>query len=173
MRSVITILIFALAFSLVGCKMNQSSRSSGEQQNETVMQRAVSEVPVPRVNNFLTRKSVAKWMRRMDKPNKIFYVYIMADTGQSIGYYTAQNRPVSMCDLMTPPDRVHNGYDNDGNTVVQAPSLDGVYHGHGCNGVYFFSASTDAYIEIDGFHYIVTDQPLDIKAKPIQVQKTN
>ena len=168
------ILIVAAALSaataLTGCPDRSDSRSQGERQQESVMQRAQAAVPVPRVSNFLTRSAVSKWMTRMDQPNKIFYVYIMGDNGNAVGYYTAQNRPTSTCTLMTPPDREVRVRGQGANPLGAAPALDGVYYGSAkCAGVFFFDAGTDAYIEVNGFHYVVTDQPLKIEADPINV----
>lgn len=147
----------------------ESSRESGEKAQEGIMKRALAKVPVPHVSNFQTRDTVAKWMRRMDRPSKTFYVYLLADTGQTIGYYVAQTRPVSICAMLTPPDREVEVL-GEPHPLGSAPALDGVYYGEGaCSGVYFFDAETDAYVEISGMDYFVSDQPLSVDADPIRI----
>ena len=166
------LLVSFATLALAGCKEGQSStRADGAKTQESMMQRAQSKTPVPQVSNFLTRDAVAKWMRRMDTPDKTFYVYLMGNNGQQIGYYVAQTRPISNCTLMTPPDKLHYWSGSAGRTtaVTQAPSLDGVYSTGGCDSYFFFDAATDAYIEIQGLNFFVADQPLSIDAEPIRV----
>lgn len=158
--------------ALAGCKEGQSSsRDEGSKTQESLMQRAQSKTPVPEVSNFLTRDAVAKWMRRMDSPDKTFYVYLMGNNGQQLGYYVAQTRPISNCTLMTPPDKLHywSGSAGRASAVTQAPSLDGVYSTGGCDSYFFFDAETDAFIEINGLNFYVSDQPLAIEAEAIKV----
>lgn len=159
--------------ALTGCKEGESSsRADGAKTQESLMKRAQAKTPVPQVSNFLTRDAVAKWMRRMDTPDKTFYVYLMGNNGQQLGYYVAQTRPISNCTLMTPPDKLHywsSGNSGKATAVTQAPSLDGVYSTGGCDSYFFFDAATDAFVEINGLNFYVSDQPLAIEAEPIRV----
>lgn len=173
MRLLKPALIITLAtFTLTGCKDGQSStRDQGAQEQETIMQRAVRKHPTPQPTNFQTREAVVEWMKRMDNPDSTYYVYLMGNNGQQLGYYVAQTRPISACTFLTPPDRLAHGEwgQGYGDFVVQAPALDGVYAGGGCNSYFFFDAATDAYIEIQGLNFFVADQPLSIEADPIRV----
>lgn len=150
--------------------MSESSRDKGSKEQESIMQRATNAYPTYNPRHFLTRDAVNKWMRRMDTPDKLFYVYVFTAMGQPIGYYVAQTRPVSACTFLTPPDRIvyaNNGRSN----VVQAPALDGVYYGQGgCDRSFFFDATTDAFIELPNGTFHTADQPLSIEAGPIQVE---
>lgn len=177
MRKLLSLALCAfLALSVVGCKPAKSEPSSSERgarEQESVMKMAQNKVPVPRVTNFLTREAVAKWVKRMDAPQKLFYVYILADTGNVIGYYVAQTRPVTECALMTPPQRREKADlgQYTGHMAMPSPALDGVYYTGGCNNgeAFFFDAETDAFIGISGLKYFVADQPLNIDADPINV----
>lgn len=169
---VVTILVSMMA--LVGCKpAESSSQEKAQQEQENVIERARAKIPTYQPSNFLTRETVNKWMKRMDTPSKTFYVYLLGDNGSHIGYYVAQTRPISSCTLMTPPKRLEQGdggqYGKD--FVMPAPSLDGVYGGGGCDSSYFFfDSTTDAYVEIQGMDFFVSDQPLNVDAKPINVK---
>lgn len=168
---VVVALILVGALVLAGCEQKQTSRETGVKTQEEIMKKAQKQVPVPQVNNYLTRKTVAKWMKRQDTPSKMYYIYIFADTGNVIGYYTAQSRPVNICTFLTPPNREVHVSGSGANPLGRAPALDGVYYGEGsCNQWYFFDAETDAMIEITGLNFISTDQPLRIDAQPIEVQ---
>ena len=172
--------IFSLIFVVVmsvflatGCELSEpTSRDKGAKEQESIMKRATTSVPTYSPSNFLTRKAVNKWMERMDVPNKTFYIYLLGNNGNHLGYYIGQTRPISICTLLTPPDRFEEGDRGGswGDFVVQAPSLDGVYGKGGCDSYYFFDAETDAYVEIKGLNFFVSDQPLSIDVDPIHVK---
>lgn len=170
-RKGITLLLGAvLAVGLLGNTSCQetSSRQQNQQVQEGLMQRANRAVPVPQLNNFLSREAVAKQIKRLDEKGKLFYVYLLADNGQQIGYYVSNTRPVATCTLLTPAEeQVGNG---NGANVMRTPGLGGTYSPNpSCNSVFFFDAETDTYIEIAGLNYFVSDQPLSLKAEPIRV----
>lgn len=142
---------------------------------EKVIRKAMKNVQVPEIDHFLTRKTVKKWMERMDQPNKTFYIYVLADNGSIVGYYVAQYRPISVGTYMTPTQQPYNvdvskhGHEQLG----PAPSLDGTYYGmNGGSGdqFYFFDAETDAYIELKGLNYFISDQPLALDAPRLKVE---
>lgn len=156
--------------ALAGCKVEGSARDQNMRAQESLMERATKAVQVPMVSNFLAREAVAKQVRRLDEKGKLFYVYILGQNGQQVGYYVANTRPVSTCALLTPPDEVRTSSVN--NVVLSSPSLGGVYgFGGGCNSHFFFDAATDAYVEISGMSFFVSDQPLSVDAAPIKVAK--
>lgn len=171
LRPLATIGVLAAALFLAACE--DDTQQQGARVQEDLMGRAISRVPVPQTQNFLTRESVAKWMRRQDTPDRPHYVYIFADTGQVIGYYVAQSRPVSTCTFMTPPVRPYRTNGSSGQYPLgPAPALDGVYYGGGgsCDQWFFFDAATDAMVEVSGFKIFTSDAPLAINAEPIRVE---
>ncbi|HGM4965237.1 hypothetical protein JET76_22270 [Pseudomonas putida] len=149
-----------------------TARDKNMQAQSSLMERATSAVPVPQVNNFLSREAVAKQVRRLDEKGKLFYVYILGNNGQQMGYYVSNTRPVPTCSLLTPPDDVWKDYNGNGGLTSQrltAPGLGGTYSPGPCSSVFFFDAATDAYIEIAGLNYFVSDQPLAVKSDPIKI----
>lgn len=172
----ITAIAFAtlVAFGVTGCKAgDDNSQEKGAKVQENIMRNAQSSIPTYEPHNFLTRKAVTKWMKRMDTPSKTFYIYLVADNGQKLGYYVGQTRPISACTLLTPSKRLVKGDRGShyGDFVMPAPSLDGVYGNSGCDSYFFFDATTDAYVEIKGMNFFVSDQPLSIDVDPIKVKK--
>lgn len=156
------------ALALTGCKIEASSRDQNMKAQQSLMARATAAVPVPQINNFLAREAVAKQVRRLDEKGKLFYVYILGQNGQQVGYYVSNTRPVSTCALLTPAQEVEHY--NGATAVLGTPSLGGVYgFGGGCNSHFFFDAATDAYVEISGLPFFVADQPLAVDAAPIKV----
>ena len=150
-----------------------TARDANVVAQKSLMDRATAAVPVPRVSNFLSREAVAKQVRRLDEKGKLFYVYVVTITGQTMGYYVSNTRPVSTCSLLTPPDDLWTDYNGSGSNMSQlmtAPGLGGVYPGGACATSFFFDAATDAYIEVPTSMILVTDQPLSIKAEAITVK---
>lgn len=149
-----------------------TARDANVAAQKSLMDRATAAVPVPRVSNFLSREAVAKQVKRLDEKGKLFYIYLLADNGQQLGYYVSNTRPVPTCALLTPPDDLWTYTGNGGNLsqLMKAPGLGGTYPGGDCRSVFFFDAQTDTYIEISDTKYFVSDQPLSLKSEPITVR---
>lgn len=179
LKTIGVVSIFALAVIVTACKDNQTSSTSeqGEKTQESVMQKAQSAQPTYQPDHFLTRKNINKWMKRMDDPSKIYYVYLVGDNGNIIGYHTASTRPTSTCTYLTPPERIEvydGGSHGAWNPIKRtAPSLDGVYRKGGSCSVFFFTADTDAFVQIpDGLDYLLYDQPLGLDVQELKVSVT-
>ena len=172
--NLLAVVMLGVAFSigmLSSCEVNEDTQRQGERVQESVMERAVRAYPVPEINNFLTRQAVVKWIDRMDIPDKLFYIYILADNGAMVGYFVAQYRPVSTATFLTPPQRVRVS-SSGGNLLLPSPALDGTYYGEGgaSSQFFFFDAETDAFIELQGLNYILMDQPLAIDIPRLRVE---
>lgn len=157
------ILILAIFSMGAGKCSSENTRKTAERDRESTMQRAQKSVQVPKIEHFINRQGVAEYMKRMDDPSKTFYVYLLSYTGRVLGYYVTRTHPISVCSLMTPPDKVNWGK---GETVSSAPSLDGLYGGGDgtmCKHYYAFTADTDTLIEFNT-QFFVSDQPLNLEA---------
>lgn len=168
MRRTLTYILAALSLLIIMGQSSCESRSRADRdRQEQIVDRARSQNPIPDLQHSQTYDSVVKWLRRWDSPDKVSYVYILADNGQIIGYYVAQGRPVSTCTFLTNPQ---TEYGSSGRVALPAPALDGTYYGNcGESSVFFFTAETDAFIEVGGLNYFVTDQPLGIEAQEFTV----
>lgn len=150
----------------------EQAKHSVETRSETYS-RAEKAVPIPRTENFPLRRALAKMTERQDLLNHPWYVYILGDNGNVIGYYVAQTVPVNACNFLSSTEDVRD--DDDGNVILTAPSLDGIFYGGGgtsagCDAWFFFDYATDALIQIRGVHFYSADQPLILDAEPIKVQ---
>lgn len=163
------LLLGIAALALTACN-EQSTTQQQEATRDRIQDRAHQAVRVPEISNFLVRETVAEYMRRMDEPNKLFYVYVLADTGQILGYYIARGAPVNICTFLTPPDRFHRE-SGPAYAMRKAPAADGVFYGDSaCNTEYFFDAETDSLIQIQGLKLFISEQPLELDAEPIRVK---
>ena len=95
----------------------------------------------------------------------------MSDVGTITHYFVAEYRPVSTATFLTPTKRV--GYSSSyGVATLPAPALDGTYYGSGgaSDQYFFFDAETDAFIELKGLNYIVSDQPFEVDAPQLTLK---
>lgn len=167
--------VAAMALLLVACYEDDPNRSRTESVNQRNMlfSRAEAAAPNPIPGNFPVRRALVEFTERQDLLGHPWYVYILADTGNVIGYYVAKTRPVNSCTSLSSTEDVD--YDSDGgNIILTAPSLDGVFYGGSgasarCDAWFFFDSATDALIEIRGVDFYTTDQPLRLEAEPILV----
>lgn len=158
-----------LAVGLVGaaCTNTPDSEQRDVEARQSSVERIREQVPVPTVNYAPTRRTIAEWIKRWDAPDKVSFIYLMADNGQFIGYYVAKGLPVSYCVGLTPPSEIQAIAGS--HWERPAPGVDGVYYSGGdCNHYYFFDATTDVYIEFGGgLRFFVADEPLPVKVEPL------
>lgn len=155
-----------------GCE--SSSTNKGIETQEEAMDKAMKSEQVPELDHFRTREAITKWMERMDKPSKTYYIYLLSNTGSKIGYYVGKTRPISVGTYLTPTKKeYHVGGGSGPHPLGPAPSLDGTYDAGGSTSsqYFFFEAGSDAYMEIKGVNYLVSDQPLSVDAPRITVDK--
>jgi len=166
-----------LLLTTISCSENSKSAT---QRNESVRTRtevfgaAEAKFPIPRPKNFPLREALVRFTEREDLLDHPWYVYIIADTGNILGYYVAKQVPVNSCTFLSSTENVRD--DDDGNLILTAPSLDGIYYGGGgasagCDEWFFFDGATDAMIKIRGVKFFVADQPLKLEAEPILVER--
>jgi hypothetical protein len=130
--------------------------------------RAASLVPDPHNTNFPLRRALREFSDREDLLHHPWYVYLLGDNGNTIGYYVAKYPPENSCNFLSSTQDVY--HDDHGNLPMQSPSYDGVYYGGSvCDEWFIFDAATNALVKFRGFHYYVADQPLRVDAKPIKV----
>lgn len=147
---------------------DNSSRSQNITVREDNMQRANKVVPIPVIQNFAAREAVAKQVKRMDQKGKLYYIYLISETGTQLGYYVSNTRPINVCAALTPTDDV--GYYTSNAVVTKAPGLQGTYGSGNCDNSFFFDATTDAYIEFPNSKLgTISDFPLSLKSEPIRI----
>ena len=171
------VIMALVAMTTMGAKCGKkSNEEAGIETQANLMEKARKQVPVPQVENFQTRKQIAKWMRRMDEPSKEFYSYIFDSNGQVLHHMVTNGRPVSVGSFMTPPKKEYSVRGGGANPLGPAPALDGVYYGGGGSAGaarFAFGAATDCYFEVvdlGAFLMIITDQPLDIDSTKLTVK---
>lgn len=168
MRTLTIILTITLALLASGCDTSDHQREDKRTQ-DAVQSRLQQDVPVPEITGAAAREAVSAHIERWQQADVVSYVTLFSDVGTPIGYYTAQGKVASTCQMMSAPDRV----DSHNDVVRSSPALDGTYYGDNVDcGIFFFTADSDAYVEWNGT-YLVTDQPLPIDVEPLEVSSNN
>jgi hypothetical protein len=176
--TLIPLILLAMLVLMGGSSCGESEE--GKQRNASISQRgkafsrAEKRFPLPQTVNFPLREALVKMTQREDLPNHPWYVYLIADTGNTIGYYVAQHSPVNSCSFLSSTEDVETAYE--GTIVLTAPSLDGIFYGGGgssanCDSWFFFDAATDAMVRIRGMDFYVSEAPLNLDAKAIKVER--
>jgi hypothetical protein len=174
LRVILSVMLAILALS-VACTESQSEkqREAAIDTRADTFARAEAAHPVPHTTNFPLRAAVVKMTERQDLANHPWYIYLYGDQGNVLGYYVAQTVPISTCAFLSSTENVRTS--SNGNLVLTAPSLDGIYYGGagasgGC-GWFFFDYATDALIQLGpNEHYRTSDRVLLLDAEEIKLQ---
>lgn len=181
-RMIAVAALIMAALVATGCEDSSTPTSSDQQRKQSVkaradtFSRAEAKYPLPRTENFPLRKMLVEMTKREDLPNHPWYVYVLADTGNVIGYYVAKTVPINACNFLSSTEDVKKTEDNyePGFTtdVLTAPSIDGIYYGNSaCNTMVFEDYSTNAIIKLGDVKYFVADKPLNLDAEAIKVKR--
>lgn len=164
-KSVITVvaiclILVSLPVLAAACGSEDSTYRVDREAQEDILEMAQSKVPIYQTSNFLARQAISDYMARMDTPGKLWYIYLLSDSGAYIGYHISRTYPISIAVAMSTPARVYKS--GHGNVVIPSPGIDGVFY----NGVdptlyYCFDAQTDAMI-LFTTEFIAYDYPLDL-----------
>ena len=173
--------LVAVLVMLSGCSVAEpSSLQKTTAKLEETQNKLVEKVPVPTIQNSQTRKAVSERAKLFDSENKITYIYLV-NFGKVMAFYPVKGQVVSLRSYLTPVETITNSRGtpcsiaatnevNDpscgssGGYVVAAPDIDGTY-GENADGIFFFTADTNAYVEWKG-DYMVSDQPLKLSTTP-------
>jgi hypothetical protein len=168
-KVVLGFLVFVSIF-MVGCFETDpnSGASQAQAAAESNSNTAVISIPIPEMEYFQERRTVAKWALFWDKPNLPTYVYLFV-YGNCIGYYVADGKPASTRSYLVPevvPTRMNIVNNNGSNSytvdMIQSPDLDGTY-GDNNPGIRFFT-SNGIPVEFggSGASYLYSSSPLPL-----------
>ena len=169
---IVAFLVLIAGFAFACGDQQDDQREQAIEARSDTFARAEALHPVPGNNNFPQRESLVKFSERTDLANHPWYIYILGQNGNVIGYYVATSRAVNSCAFLSSTEDVFGS--SHGNLKLTAPSLDGIYYGGsgasaGCDSWFIFDAATDAMIEFRGVDWFESDQPLLLDAEPITV----
>ena len=128
-----------------------------------VMTAATQAVPAYQPGDFPAREDI-NWYLQETEARTTWYVYAINREGRPIFYVVSDMKPRNICISITAPDRIVDRHEGD--VVVSAPALDGVYYGGaGCDAYYLRDATTGNFIEMAGqtFTLISSKVPLRLE----------
>lgn len=165
--------MFKVILVLLGCLLilgacEENTDLNKQRKKQTAMQvtnqeKAEQLYPMPQIDDYITRRQVIRWTDEMDNPS-VWYVYVyLRGVPEPLGFYIADAPPTPYCAFLNPPDQVIDRYEGD--VVVTAPGIDGVYYGEGnCNDLnYFWDEASGAMVQLKGFDLFAVNAPLDLE----------
>lgn len=116
--------------------------------------------PIPNLNDSLERANIIEHLKRNNAPDRIRYIYLLADTGGIYAYFVIKGKVTSTGAQLTPTDDFAKPCTSCDRYVVQGPTDDGSYGGDE-GGIYFY---TDTGVEIQwNGRWLLTDVPMKIQ----------
>ena len=145
--------------------INQAQKTVQEYQSK--FESAVP-YPVGQISDSLERRQQVEKLLRFNDPNKIGYVYLFADTGQLVGFYTIKGKVSSTQSQLTVTNQTQCYKEDidDQCVVLESPSDDGSY-GPNEDGIFFFTTE-GVYVGWNG-KYLYLDSPLQVTTEPLVV----
>lgn len=168
-------LLLVAAVTLAGCSQAApSSQQEAQNKLEETQKKLQEAVPTPNITRSQTRKAVRERAQLFDAENKVTYIYLVS-FGKVMAFYPVKGQVVSLRSYLTPVEKLvsRSGKECYGSTnecyVMQTADIDGTY-GENADGIFFFTADTNAYVEWKG-DYMVSDQPLKLSTTPELVRE--
>ena len=116
--------------------------------------------PIPSLTDSLERANIIEHLTRNNQPDRVRYIYLLADTGGIYAYFVIKGKVTSTSAQLTPTDDFAKKCSTCDWEVVQGPTDDGSFGGDE-GGVYFF---TDTGMEVQwNGRWLLTDAPLKIE----------
>lgn len=157
-------------FMAASCSQGGETIERDKKAQDEVLSRAQDAEPPYQIQNFLSRQAINEWLRRMDTPNKLWYIYLRAESGAFIGYHICKTVPLSYGVSITNPARIAD-IGGEPDLVMPAPGLDGVFYTGVDPTLYFcFDSETDALILFALGNSTIYDKPLDADVPRLRLE---
>lgn len=166
-------LIAFATFALAACTSDKPVSTQAVEQEAAVanQQRLIRDVPIPTVTRSLERVNLAKRAERVNSQNLASCITLFSVNGSVVAFFPVDGKVSSLNSYMQSGDQMITHYSTANGTVpliVEAPDIDGAY-GQNADGIFFFTADTNAYVEWTG-DYFWSDQCLKPASAPLLIQ---
>jgi hypothetical protein len=159
---------------LAGCDpIPPSTTAQNAAQVESNQQRLQKSIPAPQLQTSLERQNLVERLERINQQNMSGFVYLLS-YGRVVASYPIRGKVTSLNAYLMAAERPMNDPHGDlsaGSVMVEQPDYDGAY-GKNADGVFFFTADTNAYVEWQG-DYLFSDQPLKLNQEPMMVRNVS
>lgn len=159
--------VITLALVTTACSETKpSARAQEKAAAEASQQKLMQSAPIPILPVSQERNNLVKRATRINVQNLSSCVTLFTQSGTVVGQFPVNGKVSSLNSYLLPGDQVTGG-GTPGYAVIESPDIDGAY-GKNAEGIFFFDAVTDAYIEWGG-PYFWSDQCLTTTVQPILV----
>lgn len=169
--------VSVLSLTLAACSdtnAQPSARVVEQQAAQNQQQKFNQSAPIPVLPMSQERANAVKRATRINVQNMTGCVTLF-DRGVLVASFVVNGKVSSLNSYLLSSEQVipdpNTSLDGRQSLVVEQPDIDGAY-GKNADGVYFFTADTDAYVEWYGA-YLYTDQCLVTTSSPLLTQSVN
>lgn len=165
--------LVALALAACSADIQPTAAAKTQAVAEQNQNSLLTATPIPTLGRSEERENLIERAERLNQQNMVGCVSIFTPNGVLLYQGVVDGKVSSLNSYLLPGEQringVSGGYSDNVNTI-EAPDIDGAY-GQNADGVFFFNADSNAYIEAGGVTYIYTDQCLKTEQKPLLVQQ--
>lgn len=155
------------AFVMAGCDIATSSDAAARAKEASITQQNHSALDARCNSSTLVSQEIinlCKRARRINVTNMQSCISLFTQNGALVAFFTVKGKVTALNSYLLPSDAVTYA-SSYGTAVTEQPDIDGAY-GKNPEGIFFFDAATDAYIEWQG-DYFWSDQCLKPIAAPL------
>lgn len=129
--------------------------------------------PIPVLPMSQERENLVKRAKRINVQNMTGCVNLLTESGILVSSFVVAGKVSSLNSYLLSGEQLVDADLGEyrGNLVMEQPDIDGAY-GSNAQGIFFFTADTDAYVEWSG-PYLYTDQCLVTTSSPLLTQAVN
>lgn len=152
----------ALSFALMAgsCDETRYQEEAAAEKNQASL---IDRYPVPLLTESLERANLIERAERINQQNLTGCIYLVS-YGTVMASYPVRGKVSSLNSyLLSGEKSTGNGY------AIEQADIDGAY-GKNADGVFFFTADTNAYVEWQG-EYLWSDQCLGLSVQPTLVRQ--
>lgn len=167
-------LAIVATLSLAAC--DTQAQPSARAVEQAAAQRSQAQLnktsPIPVLPISQERENLIKRATRINVQNMSSCVTLFTQSGTVVGQFPVNGKVSSLNSYLLSGEQIVDGTSGGyrQSVVVEQPDIDGAY-GKNAEGIFFFDAVTDAYIEWGG-PYFWSDQCLATSVQPILVSAT-
>ena len=175
MKALIGIALMTTLLMGAGGSCTPTTSGSVEQQaQEKSQMNLIQAYPAPQLAYSGERLNLIKRLKRLNTENMSGYVYLLTQQGAVVAFYPINGKVTSLNAYLsgdTKPNyfREPSSLPDPGWQMTESPDYDGAY-GKNSDGIFFFTADTDAYVEWHG-DYLFSDAPLQLSQPPLAVRQ--
>ncbi|QGZ14184.1 hypothetical protein PP940_gp178 [Rhizobium phage RL2RES] len=162
---------FTALLVLAGCEpATPNTAKQNSAQVEDNQQRLQTAQPAPRIDVSAERKNLIKRLKRLNSENMNGYINLIS-MGRVVASFPVNGKATSLNSYLMAGEAIvwDRGDMGGGNIAMEQPDYDGAY-GQNSDGIFFFTADTDAYVEWHG-DYLYSDQALSLNGQPLMTRE--